>query len=137
MRKPKKRPPEGSTYEVGFAKPPESGKFQKGQSGNRKGRPAHIPRSMTAIVQGVLDEQVYVEALKRKVSYLELAIRQAAAHAAKGDHKSLRMLFQIMQFAIKYKSITGEISLEDLDRMILEMRWDLERQGIEISEDLK
>ena len=37
--KPKKQPT--GDYEVGYAKPPTSGQWQKDQSGNPKGRPKH------------------------------------------------------------------------------------------------
>ena len=34
-----KKPPPSAGYDIGYGKPPEHSRFQKGQSGNPKGRP--------------------------------------------------------------------------------------------------
>jgi hypothetical protein len=39
------------TYEVGFAKPPKSGQFERGKSGNPKGRPKGSKNFATVVLR--------------------------------------------------------------------------------------
>ena len=53
-------------YEVGYGKPPENGRFKKGQSGNPKGRPKGVKNFQTELKE-ILDSKVTVtEAGKTK-----------------------------------------------------------------------
>ena len=48
----------GQTYEVGFCKPPKKGQFQKGQSGNPKGRPVSTAKNFLELLQTELESTV-------------------------------------------------------------------------------
>ena len=47
-------------YTIGYGKPPEWGRFKKGQSGNPKGRPRKAENTAT-IIKGVMDEEVTIK----------------------------------------------------------------------------
>jgi hypothetical protein len=49
----------GSDYSIGFGRPPTHARFQKGQSGNPKGRPKGS-RNAEALLASILKEKVKV-----------------------------------------------------------------------------
>jgi hypothetical protein len=53
----KKTPPPGATYSVGYARPPEHGKFKKGETGNPRGRPRNSRNRRTTLKE-ILEEKV-------------------------------------------------------------------------------
>lgn len=93
-------------YEVGYGKPPKSGQFQKGQSGNPKGRrpkearsvtPRQIRRDVLRAFETEMDATVPGQAGKKTVG--ELIIWKQIEQALKGDHRSARLLLDLrMQF---------------------------------------
>lgn len=84
-------------YEVGYGKPPKASRFQKGQSGNPKGRPKGIQNTAT-LTQKLLAEQVKVteNGRERRMSMHEVLLRQMVRKAAKGDLRSVVMLLQLL-----------------------------------------
>jgi hypothetical protein len=82
-----------STYEVGFGKPPKQSRFQKGASGNPKGRPKG-KRNLVTVLQRTLQETVVIKenGMRRTVTKLEAAIKQLVDKAASGDLAALRHL---------------------------------------------
>ena len=84
---------EGSTYNVGFAQPPEQTRFRKGVSGNPKGRPKGRP-NLTTVIERTLQEKVVINenGVRKTVTKLEAAIKQLMNKAASGDLKALQLL---------------------------------------------
>ncbi len=78
-----------ATYEVGFKKPPKSGQFEKGKSGNPKGRPKGS-KSFATVVLRECRQRVRVNGPRgsRSVTKLEAAMMQLANKAAQGDFRS-------------------------------------------------
>jgi hypothetical protein len=85
-----KRKPEGD-YEVGYCKPPKASQFQKGRSGNPRGRRKNA-KSLRTLLMEALDEKVTVNENggNRKISKREAAAIQIANRVAMGDPTSLR-----------------------------------------------
>jgi hypothetical protein len=83
-------------YEVGRGKPTKHTQFKKGQSGYPSGRPKGRPNVRTMMEKTLLQPISVTEGgKKKKITLLELAIRQVANKAAKGDERALRALLQL------------------------------------------
>lgn len=89
-------------YEVGYGKPPKATRFQKGQSGNPKGRRPKEARSVTTrqIRRDVLraletEMDAAVPGQSGKMTVSELIIWKQIQQALKGDHRSAKFLFEL------------------------------------------
>ena len=87
-------PPENS-YEVGYGKPPKHSQWQKGQSGNSKGRRPRSKNTNT-LVQELLDQTIVVrlDGKRKRVSAREAVIRRILEKALNGDLKALQFLLE-------------------------------------------
>jgi hypothetical protein len=85
------------SYEVGYRKPPRHTQFQKGRSGNPRGRP-RSSKSATTILKRALLEQVIatVNGRKRKLSKYEALIIRFVNKAVEGDHRAVEYLLTKM-----------------------------------------
>jgi hypothetical protein len=85
-------------YEVGFGKPPKSGQFEKGSSGNPKGRPKGS-KNLATVVLRESRQLVRVNGPhgSRKVTKLEAATMQLTNKAAQGDIRSQREFFSLVR----------------------------------------
>jgi Family of unknown function (DUF5681)/DNA methylase len=103
-------------YTVGKGKPHQHTRFQKGQSGNLKGRRKGSKNVATTLEQ-VLQERVSVtENGKRKnITKLEAMLKQLANKAAAGDHRNLLALHPTVKpAALVADAITGCTSRRDI-----------------------
>jgi Family of unknown function (DUF5681) len=80
-------------YEVGYGKPPWHSRFQKGQSGNPRGRPRGSKNSTTLMMEA-LQELVSVNenGRRKKITKQEAIIKQIVNKAASGDYRSIQFL---------------------------------------------
>ena len=92
-----KRP---SDYEIGFGKPPAGARFQKGKSGNPKGRPVGTLNMATVLARTLRERVVVNENGRRKViTKLQAALKQLVNKAASGDLRALRHLANLVASA--------------------------------------
>jgi hypothetical protein len=75
-----------SDYKVGYGKPPKSGQFKRGKSGNPKGRPRGSLKLATDLA-AELNEQITVreDGKARRVSKQRALIKSLMAKALQGD----------------------------------------------------
>lgn len=90
-------------YDVGDCKPPVHTRFQKGQSGNPKGRPKGARNLKTDLAEELAERVSITEnGRQRKVSKQRLVLKSQVAKAIKGDTRAadlvVRMLAQTMGF---------------------------------------
>lgn len=85
-------------YEVGYKKPPLHTRFQPGQSGNPKGRPAGS-KSFRTLIDRELSTKVRVREGGRVVHLTkrELLVKQMIKKAIEGDHRSQQTLLKFDQ----------------------------------------
>ena len=76
-------------YETGYAKPPKSGQFKRGRSGNPKGRPKGSKDFRTDL-RDVLDAKVAVteDGKPRKVTSQKATLMRLREQALQGNPKS-------------------------------------------------
>src|SRR6266436_4739715 len=80
-------------YEVGYGKPPRRTQFQKGQSGNPKGRPRGTKRLATLLNRALGQVVVVSEhGRQRRITMLEAIFAQLVTKAARGDHRAMQLL---------------------------------------------
>ncbi len=86
------------TYEIGYRRPPASGKCKKGASGNHKGRPKGS-RNFVTLLEKELAQTVTVNenGKKMKVTRLQAMVKRIVASALSGDAKSTLHLIDILR----------------------------------------
>ena len=78
-------------YDVGYAKPPRSGQFVKGQSGNPKGRVKGSQSILTLLEKNLQTQVIINEGGQRKsISKREAIILQIVNKAASGDARAIK-----------------------------------------------
>src|ERR1035437_5403934 len=85
-----------SAYKVGYGRPPRRTPFQKGHSGNPKGRPRRSKNVATPGREALYAQvEVTENGRRRRVSKLEVGFKQLANRIAKGDLVAIRLLLTI------------------------------------------
>jgi hypothetical protein len=105
-------------YEVGFGKPPKEHQFQKGQSGNPKGRPKGTRNLKTDLADELAECILIREGERRiKVSKQRALIKSLTAKALQGDTRAatllLNMVWKTME-ATPPETTVVDLSAEDL-----------------------
>ncbi len=96
-----------ASYEVGYRKPPTATRFQKGKSGNPRGRPKEAKNKLPAMneerMKSILIEEAY-RAIKVRdgsrevtIPMIRAVIRSMALTAVKGHARSQRMFTALLQ----------------------------------------
>ncbi|MFA7431523.1 MAG: DUF5681 domain-containing protein [Rhodospirillaceae bacterium] len=100
---PKPPPPD---YAVGYGRPPPQTRFQKGQSGNPKGRPkTHGPAEVNLAALRTGPVTVMQDGVARQMPAKEVELRRILKKALKGDLRSIRYLLE--QF-VRYGVLTPQ-----------------------------
>jgi hypothetical protein len=107
-----------SDYEIGYRRPPKSGQFKPGQSGNPRGRKKREP-TVTDRLKKELARKVPIteHGKRRSVAKLDLMFMTLSNAAAKGDLKAINMIISLLTTQAHEKSAdlnTDVMSPEDL-----------------------
>ena len=86
---------EPETPTVGFMKPPKNTQFQRGKSGNPRGRPRK-PKDINTILQQVLDRKVRLREGDRQITIRDALIFKLRELTLQGDKRALALLRKIM-----------------------------------------
>ena len=94
MRNRKRAKPSG--YAVGYRRPPKANQFQKGESGNPRGRPKGS-RTVGALLQDILRQRIAVteNGRTRRLPALEVILRRLANDAIRSEPRALKLLLAL------------------------------------------
>jgi hypothetical protein len=96
-------------YEIGYRRPPASGRFKKGQSGNPKGRPKGSSNFLTLLDQELGQSIIVNENGKKKtITRMQAMVKRMVADALQGNLKSLLALVEIMRRTGKFEETDFE-----------------------------
>ena len=108
-------------YQVGYGKPPRHTQFQRGQSGNPRGRPAGS-KNLATLVSEALNEWVIVveNGGRRKISKREAIIKQLVNRSAKADWRAIKILLDIVrEIEGRIEPETAESSFSAADEKVI------------------
>jgi len=86
-----------ANYDVGYKKPPVHSRFQKGRSGNPRGRPKGSANYLT-LLRRVLGQKVTVseDGKSRQITKIEAAMIQLLNNAARGDIRAFQATLKVV-----------------------------------------
>jgi hypothetical protein len=93
-----------ANYEIGYGKPPASGRFRAGVSGNPKGRPKRRPTLLAERITSLLNAPIeYRERGRAKVAtYRELSLKMLVDKAVGGDLDAAELALKILARAERH-----------------------------------
>lgn len=89
---------EPETPTVGFMNPPKNTQFQRGKSGNPRGRPRK-PKDNNTILQQVLDRKVRLREGDRQITIRNALISKLRELSLQGDKRALALVRKIVDEA--------------------------------------
>jgi len=118
-KRPIKKHPRTTDYDVGYGKPPRDHRFKPGSSGNPKGRPVGA-KSEATILQDLLQQKVGLNdrGKMRKITLHEAILRRIAEDGLKGNTKSAAFLLN--RYHARTASEPDEAGLSEDEQAVLE-----------------
>ena len=108
----------GKDYKVGYKKPPKSGQFQPGQSGNKKGRPKGARNLKTELAEELRERIPIKEGGKqKKVSKQRAMIKALTAKAVQGDTKAATLIINM-----SYRLLSDQVDAPEVENLTAEDR---------------
>lgn len=101
MRPPRQPPQSMQAQKVGYGQPPVATRFQKGRSGNPKGRPKGS-RNLQNCLEDVLGQRVSViiDGRTRKLTKVEITVRRLVDAALRGDLKAISAIIKLQAMTV-------------------------------------
>jgi hypothetical protein len=106
---------------VGYALPPKSGQFKKGQSGNPKGRKKGSV-GLSTLIRKSAKERVTVQenGTRKSLTKDEAAVKQLFNQAASGDHRAIKLMADLMNLHnAVVEPVAPRFTLTEADREVL------------------
>ena len=109
-------------YEVGYGKPPRETRFQKGQSGNPRGRPCGAKNLKTRVREALKEPVLVTEnGRRRTVTKGDAIITQLVNRAANADLRAIKILLDLLRDieAETEPAVAETSSFSDADEKVL------------------
>jgi hypothetical protein len=106
---------------VGYAVPPKTGQFKKGQSGNPTGRKKGSV-GLSTLIRKSAKERVMVQANGKRKSMTkdEAAFTQLFNQAATGDYRAMKLMADLMNVHVAgAEPVAPKFTLTEADREVL------------------
>ena len=85
-------------YAVGYGIPPRHTRFEKGRTGNPKGRPSGAKNLSTLFIEALNETVIIAEnGGRRKISKREAIIKQLVNRSAKADWRAIKILLDMVR----------------------------------------
>jgi hypothetical protein len=103
---------DGLPYETGFGKPPKATQFKKGASPNPRGRPKGSKNLATVVRdEGNQPVEVVENGRRRKLTKLEIFVRQIFNKASGGDLKACALIVETMRKTNQLEDLPAQTAL--------------------------
>ena len=108
-------------YEIGYKRPPASGRFKTGKSGNPKGRPKGSSNFLT-LLDKELEQKIVVSenGKKKSITRMQAMVKRVVSGALQGDQRSLLTLVEILRRTGGFEKTDVDTLLPDDYESILE-----------------
>jgi hypothetical protein len=106
---------------VGYAVPPKTGQFKKGQSGNPKGRRKGSV-ALSTLIRKSAKERIFVQenGTRKSITKDEAALKQLFNKAASGDQRAIKLMADLMNLhTAGVEPAAPRFTLTDADREVL------------------
>ena len=113
--------PQNRDYDVGYGKPPNATRFQKGHSGNPTGR-RRGSKNLSTILEEELEQRVVIRenGKQKKITKRRASMKQLVNKAASGEHRALQILINYLQESEKRMTTVDDVlPLSDVDQEIV------------------
>lgn len=126
--------PEGGAYRVGYGRPPESGRFRKGVSGNPGGKlkgTRNRPRPESDRLRALIRREAYrpvrvrVDGKEVTMPLAQAVLRSLGTSAAKGEARALAIFLKMLSAGAAEEDAVMEELLEgaqDAEKPVIAMR---------------